>query len=413
MGDSDYVESDEVRCLRNRCRSTRFSGVSRAMHVLMVGPYPLDGANPSGGVESATLHLVDGLNQLQAMRVTIVDARPRFTAVHDSISDRGVRVVRIPAGSAFGRARRVRSVVAQTASEIRADLVHMQGWASFVPEGLPSVMTVHGVVERSSALDDSVWRRSLKYPVETRGELRARGRQRCFICISEYVYQLIGDSPKKRRWMIPNAVGAPEATLGHVGDRDSCTLLFAGFIGRRKNVKDALQALARLRARFPRVELTVAGAVRDQRYFRECLSLAESLEVADRVAWLGPTSQGDLWDLMTRSSVLLLPSLEETAPMVVGEALRSGLPVVGYNVGGVAEMLTGTRAGYLVEKGDVEGLAAGASRYLDSSDPLGVVTDALLAGRKYSPEIVASATLEAYGEVMGGPSWTSIRRPGR
>ena len=65
----------------------------------------------------------------------------------------------------------------------------------------------------------------------------------------------------------------------------------------------------------------------------------------------------DIAELMRCLDVFLLTSLWEGLPRVYLEALASGVPVVGTKVDGAAEVIRDGVNGYLVEAGDVRGLA--------------------------------------------------------
>jgi glycosyltransferase involved in cell wall biosynthesis len=54
------------------------------------------------------------------------------------------------------------------------------------------------------------------------------------------------------------------------------------------------------------------------------------------------------------ADMLLHTSVWEAAPLVVLEAMWAGLPIVSYDVGGLAEQVQAGRTGYLVQPGDVE-----------------------------------------------------------
>lgn len=71
----------------------------------------------------------------------------------------------------------------------------------------------------------------------------------------------------------------------------------------------------------------------------ELKALAASLEVDERVHFLGPMGQDDIADRMRDAHALVLPSRTEALPTVVSEAVISALPVLCFDVGGVREQL--------------------------------------------------------------------------
>ena len=57
----------------------------------------------------------------------------------------------------------------------------------------------------------------------------------------------------------------------------------------------------------------------------------------DRVLFIPWVEQQGLWQAMVSADTLLLPSLRDDAPFVVGEAQAIGLPVVAFDQGGPRE----------------------------------------------------------------------------
>jgi glycosyltransferase involved in cell wall biosynthesis len=69
-------------------------------------------------------------------------------------------------------------------------------------------------------------------------------------------------------------------------------------------------------------------------------------------------SRDDVADLLTASDVLLLASQTEGMPACIIEAGMAGLPVVGYAIAGVPEVVLDGRTGRLARPGDADSLAA-------------------------------------------------------
>jgi len=121
----------------------------------------------------------------------------------------------------------------------------------------------------------------------------------------------------------PTSDGAPRI-------RDTRQALFAGRLIPWKGCSFALRAIAGA----PRWSLTVIGSGPD---FGRLSSLAEELGVTERVTFIPWMAQDDLWEAMARADALLLPSLRDDSPFVVGEAQAIGLPVVAFDQGGLRE----------------------------------------------------------------------------
>jgi glycosyltransferase involved in cell wall biosynthesis len=83
-------------------------------------------------------------------------------------------------------------------------------------------------------------------------------------------------------------------------------------------------------------------------------SLARELGIEDRVTFWG--RRDDVATLLSRSDVFALPSLSESCPHALLEAMAAGLPVVATEVGGVPEIVQDGVTGRLVAPRDAIGL---------------------------------------------------------
>ncbi len=90
--------------------------------------------------------------------------------------------------------------------------------------------------------------------------------------------------------------------------------------------------------------------------------LAEDLGIRDRVEFKG--SRGDVPEILAETDVFVLASKTETLPISILEAMRTGLPVIASDVGGVSEEVIDEETGLLVEPGSVDELAAALRRLL-------------------------------------------------
>jgi glycosyltransferase involved in cell wall biosynthesis len=91
--------------------------------------------------------------------------------------------------------------------------------------------------------------------------------------------------------------------------------------------------------------------------------LASDLGVSDRVRFLG--FQRNVLGFMAAADLVVNPSLTEGLPNVVLEAFTTGTPVVATDVGGVNELVTPGRTGWLVPPGDARALAGTIEKALE------------------------------------------------
>lgn len=81
------------------------------------------------------------------------------------------------------------------------------------------------------------------------------------------------------------------------------------------------------------IDLILAGSPDDREYVGKLKNEARRLNVAEFVHFRGVLTEQEMRDELARAAVLVLPSYQETAPMVVAEAMAAGVPVIASNVG--------------------------------------------------------------------------------
>jgi glycosyltransferase involved in cell wall biosynthesis len=131
----------------------------------------------------------------------------------------------------------------------------------------------------------------------------------------------------------PKATVFPNVALDDLPSREQArdsrrTAVFAGRLLHWKGGALAVQTMRYL----PDWELVIFGIGPDKARMRR---LAEELGVANRVTFRGWVSRDDLLKFMSvHADVLLLPSLHDQAPWIVGEALTMGVPAICVDRGG-------------------------------------------------------------------------------
>ena len=111
----------------------------------------------------------------------------------------------------------------------------------------------------------------------------------------------------------------------------------------------------------------------------------------------------DLDAELAKASIFVLSSRKEGLPMVLLEAMGTGLPVVSFDCPtGPAEVVEDGVNGLLVPAGDVAGLAAGMSRLIaDGGERAEMGRAARTTGARYAMPVVAAQWEELFGELAG------------
>lgn len=141
---------------------------------------------------------------------------------------------------------------------------------------------------------------------------------------------------------------------------DGFAVLYVGRFYADKGIYDLLDAFAHLPER---AHLYLVGRGEDERV----RARLETLGVRGRVTVVGEVSHEDLPHYYTAADVVCLPSHYESFGLVNVEAMACGTPVVAGDVPGVRAYATDEETCLLVTPGDIDALADGLARLMDSS----------------------------------------------
>jgi glycosyltransferase involved in cell wall biosynthesis len=347
------------------------------IRVALLGSYPLDPAQIFGGVQAAYAYLVKGLAQQNDLELHVLTLRPAGYAGADQIEQAPLTLHLLPPYPRFERLRNYRTYQASVnkkLAQIRPHLIHAQdaGADALVAlrSGFATVMTVHGI-RWEDGKHYSAWNKRLRvYYDSLLTEQYVVRHARHLIAISPYVTRYFKDRlrPDVEVYNLPNAIDERFFELGH--SQAEPRILFAGRVIPRKRVMDLVQAFARLLRQVPTARLHIAGEIRSEpAYVATIQAWVHASQLDAHIRFLGPLSETALLSEFRGCSLLALPSAQETAPMVIAQAMAAGKPVVAARVGGVAEMVGEDAVrGLLVNVGDIEGLAAGLTRLLQQPD---------------------------------------------
>ncbi len=373
------------------------------MKVVFVSRFPKTVDTPRGGVETATVSLAQSLVDYQGLDVHVVTLERGLNEVvcetHGAIT-----VHRLPRSAwpmmvdvyCGPTAKRLRQYI----ENLKPDIVHFHetwGMGSY-KLNCPTVFTVHGfdslnlVTEKSRAwrLRSWLWKR-----VENFG----LARQTHIISIAPYVTRQMG-TLKAKIYDIWNAINPKYFTIER--NLQEPTILFLGWINQRKNPLTLVSVANKLIKQYPTLKVLLCGEVSDQEYGRRIRSTIKALELDACVKMLGRVDMNQVMEKLSQSHVLVLPSLQENAPMVIAEAMAAQVPVVGANLCGIPDMITDEESGYLIEPFDVDGIANRIDQLLGDMNN-NQVMGAHARSRAFTlfhPESVASQTVATYRDVI-------------
>ena len=114
------------------------------------------------------------------------------------------------------------------------------------------------------------------------------------------------------------------------------------------------------------------------------------------------SNEKDLVNIYNAVDLYVTPSLEENLPTTIMEAMACGVPCVGFNVGGIPEMIDHLHNGYVAEYRSAEDLANGIFWTLSESEYQSLSEEACRkAVSNYSESIVAKKYIDIYNKITG------------
>ena len=137
--------------------------------------------------------------------------------------------------------------------------------------------------------------------------------------------------------------------------------VYLGRLKKYKGVHHVIRAFAAMRDRTATLEIAGAG---DYRAALE--ALARSLDLGDRVKFLGRISEPEKLALLRRAWALVFASPKEGWGITNLEAAACGTPVVASNSPGIRESVRHGETGYLVAHGDAGAMAEAMDRLAGS-----------------------------------------------
>lgn len=160
-------------------------------------------------------------------------------------------------------------------------------------------------------------------------------------------------------------------------ERDHCLLrtsdpaLRVGYLGQMKEHKGVhllLDAWSKLRSPRPRRLALYGSATGEELYAQRLRTMLHPLKDA---AWKGSFKGAEVWEILANLDVLVVPSRwVENSPNSILEAQAVGVPIVGSNLGGIAELVQHEYNGLLFAVDNAADLARQLQRLLDEPDLL-------------------------------------------
>ena len=191
--------------------------------------------------------------------------------------------------------------------------------------------------------------------------------------------------------VLPNVVNLD---MFHISEKNNnpCKIIHIScFEDKSKNISGLLESLKIIDDKGIDFQCKLIGEGMDLDLMKD---KAKNLQLINKVSFTGLLQGQALADELSSGDFLVLSSNYENMPVVILEALASGLPVVSTNVGGIKEMIDDTK-GILVEPRNKEALAEAMIKMIETH-------------KNYDANYLRNSVIEKYGYESVGRFLDSI-----
>ena len=269
----------------------------------------------------------------------------------------------------FRRVFRLIREVRHTISEWKPDRVYLTP-SSTMPGLLKDALVVHAIRSKGVRVilhlhNKGVSERQDRFVYDRLYRILFRNAH--VILLSERLYPDIRKYvPEERVSYCPNGVFVPERDfstplgMAEVVPR----ILFLSNIIRSKGVTVLIKACRLLKERGVDYRCSLVGVLSAD-YAGD--SLADEIRrqgVDERVTYDGPAYGEDKWAAFSKADIFVHPTLDDAFPLVIPEAMGTGLPVVTTEEGGIPDMVRDGVDGLICPKGNPAALADALGKLL-------------------------------------------------
>ncbi|USH00422.1 glycosyltransferase family 4 protein [Thermococcus argininiproducens] len=338
---------------------------------VLAGPYPYIGQEITGGASAVVFNLYQGFRKYgDKVSIKVLSGTPEAKQDYETYDD--IVYIKKPKkaiGSTFLSRYpfRVKTQIQRMDFDvINAHSLDFAYYAITQKKVDKLVFTLHGVTwEEKKYLPkwsqigwDILYVKRLK---------RVLNELKYLVAINPYVREVVNGKTNATIFDIPNPV--PEEFFKIPTDMtEENRMFYIGVIGKRKNLFTLIKALPYVRKEVKDFKLVIAGKVRDKTYFQQIQNHITKHGLSENVEFLGTISEERKYEEFSKMSFLILPSFQETAPMVISEAFAAGKPVIASNVGGAQYMTGDNERGLLIDPFNEMDIAEKILYFLENPD---------------------------------------------
>jgi len=178
------------------------------------------------------------------------------------------------------------------------------------------------------------------------------------------------------------------------------TVLFIGGNFQRKGLPTLIQCCPTIIKEYPIVKFIIVGRDPNMNAMKD---ICKYYGVSEHFNFVGWISDAVKMEYYKNASILVMPSLIEGFGIVFLEAMASGVPVIGGNVGGTKELISHMKNGLLVEPNNPNQLSEYILELLnDTKLRLKITEEGKKTAKNFTVEKMVRETEMVYKKVLNG-----------
>jgi glycosyltransferase involved in cell wall biosynthesis len=222
---------------------------------------------------------------------------------------------------------------------------------------IPTILTLHGMVWKELDFYPGMYSK-FTFKLHMQRLKYASRRLKKLIAISPYVTREIDQ-------FLTTGVPDTEVIENPIADvffeqekqEKEGLIIYPAYVNPLKNQYTLIEALSRLKKDNIRFHCILPGLIRDSEYYTRLQKLIHSFHLEEDVTIPGPLPLEQMLRLYTEASIMVMTSYQETAPLIIAEAMATGTPVIASRVSGIPSMVSEDTSGLLIDPHDPQEIA--------------------------------------------------------
>lgn len=201
--------------------------------------------------------------------------------------------------------------------------------------------------------------------------------------------------------ILPNGVDTKSFSISKNGKKtDRIRILYIGSLLPVKGVEYLIQAMKQLCQLHPDIRLTIIGDGSCRNSLEE---MGRKFGLEHNINFIGKIPHQDVPNWLAKNDIFVLPSISEGMPNVLLEAMAAGLPIVASNVGGIPEIISNSKNGYLVEPKNSQQIVDRIQFLISNSNKWNTISEQNKAdAEKYDWEEIIKKLEYIYSHILSG-----------